>query len=221
MAASIAATRTKQASRVYVALGNTVEVVDATTRQVINHYQVPGDQILSMAVSPDDTRLYLARESLPSEANSELTVVDPSNGAVIVDSIPLPAGGGYTINAVSQGGIWMTSGYGMDSSLGFLPASNLAAPAGGGASTTAGGGFPATATAEPNVVWIGGTSTIACADPLTGAARASAQVPTPNNDAANISSLTPAGGRVFASYVNDNPGATYLISLTPPARCTG
>jgi hypothetical protein len=204
--------------RIFVGAARTVSVVDATKQRVVRSYHVPW-RIAALAINPAGTRLYIA-SNVPSTMFSRIAVLDPTDGGAITQPVRFDGGSGYDGVAASSGGIWLENGSGMTNWLAFHPAAELADrpwPV----ITNAGGGFPVTATVARDVVWVGGTTRLACADPVTGRVRASVRVPTPGGDAANISGLVPVGKTLFAFYIADGPGSQALIRLTPPARCFG
>lgn len=204
-------------ARVYVGVAHTIAVIDSRTRRIVHHYQLSGDGVIAdLAVSPNDTRLYVT-VNIPNKADSRLAVVNPSTGTALAPMVELNGGTGFAGVAASAGGVWLENGSGMTDRLNFRPFSDLARAV--GPVTTAGGGFGTTSTVTSKVVWIGGTTTLACANPVTGAVRASARIAAPRHDAANISRLTVAGNRLFGYYVADAGPSELLIQLQPPARC--
>jgi hypothetical protein len=148
--------------RLYVGVNNTVAVIDAASRQIIHEYQNIAGAMADLAVSPDDTRLYVT-SPIPNSTDSSLTVLNPDTGAAIVGPIHLGGGTGIEGIAASAGGIWLQTGSGMTAWLDFRPTSELTRPV--GPLTTAGGGFATTSTVTTNVVWLGGSTKLACADP--------------------------------------------------------
>lgn len=99
----------------------------------------------------------------------------------------------------------------------FHPADDLGGV--GKVVSSGGGGFPVTATVAPDVVWIGGTSNIACADPTTGRILASDSMPSAHQAAANVSAIVSVGRRLFGYYLSDDQSSPLLIRLIPPAPC--
>jgi DNA-binding beta-propeller fold protein YncE len=202
--------------RLYVGVENTVAVIDANTHHVVHQFQIRGGQMADLAVSPDDSRLYVT-SNVANSMLSRLKAVDPDTGAATTDAITLDGATGFGGIAASAGGVWLQTGSGMSDRLDFRPSSDLTQTT--RPLTSAGGGFLTTSTVTSRVVWLGGTTRLACADPQTGSVRASARVPTPNRDAANISRITVAGDHLFAYYLADAGPSELLIALHPPARC--
>jgi DNA-binding beta-propeller fold protein YncE len=202
--------------RLYLGVENTVAVLDANTHHVVHRFRLSGEPIADLAVSPDGARLYVT-SNIAKSMRSQLAVLNPNTGAATVRPITLDGGTGFGGIAASAGGVWLPTGSGMSDWLAFRRSSELAHPS--RPLTHAGGGFVTTSTVTDRVVWVGGTTTLACADPQTGAARATARVPAPHDDAANISRITVAGGRLFAYYLADAGPSRLLIVLHPPARC--
>jgi DNA-binding beta-propeller fold protein YncE len=202
--------------RLYVGAGHTVAVIDAKTHHLVHRFQLRDGPIADLAVTPDDTRLYVTSD-VANTMFSRVNVLDPATGATTSAVTNLDGGTGYDGIAASAGGIWLQTGSGMTDWREFRPAADLAQtdrPV-----TSAGGGWATTATVIHGVVWLGGTTKLVCADPRTGAVRAAARVPAPHNDAANISRITVAGGHLFAYYRADAAPSPRLITLDPPARC--
>ena len=206
----------RSAGRLYVGVENAVAVIDAQQRQIMHRYQVRGGLMADLAVSPDDSRLYVTL-NVANSMVSRLEVLDPDTGAVTAAPIPLDGGTGFGGITASAGGIWLQTGSGMSDWLNFLPSSNLTRTS--QPVTNAGGGLMTTSTVTRGVVWIGGMTKLACADPRTGSVRATVSVPTPHRDAANISRITVAGDHLFAYYVAGVGPSKLLITLHPPARC--
>jgi hypothetical protein len=207
--------------RIYVGINNSIAVIDAAARQIVHQYQITNGLIADLAINPDDTRLYVTA-NIPNSTDSSLIVLDPDTGATIVNPIHIGGGTGFQGITASTGGIWLETGSGMTNWLNFRPASHLAL-AGNSfneALTTGGGGYPVTSTVTASAVWLGGTTKLACADPVTGKIRASVRVPTPHGDAANISRITVAGSYLFAYYMADAGPSELLIKLSSPTQCT-
>jgi hypothetical protein len=154
--------------------------------------------------------------NIPNGAKSGLAVLNPRTGATLAGPVFLY--GGTTASSATAGGVWVANGQAMTQTLTFQPADNLAqsnaAPA-----TYAGGGWVVDSTVDDGVVWIGGTTALACADPRTGKVRAKTKVPTPQGDAANIGSLAVAGSQLYAYYRTAFRVTNLLIRLSPPAAC--
>lgn len=212
----VALTANTHDQRIYVAIGDTVTVIDAASHRATHHYVVTGPPVGRLAVNPADTKLYV--DHFGNASPDRATVVNPDDGAVVASPIQMPNDGGIYSIAASPGGLWVATGGGMGEWIEFVAGSKP--PQQPAPLTSGGGGFPVTATVTGNVVWLGGTGKVVCADPVTGAVRAGAPVPTPANDAANIAFLTPAGNHLFAHYVADAGPSNYLIEPTPPAPCT-
>ena len=166
--------------RLYVGVGKTIFVVGTRRRHLVARYLAPGPSISALALSPNRTRLYVTW-NIPNGARSGLAALDPRTGAALAG--PVLFYGGSTVSSVSAGGVWLANGQGMTQTLTFHPADNLAQRI-ATAATYAGGGWIVDSTVDDDVVWIGGTTTLACADPLTGRVRARTKVPTPHRDAA-------------------------------------
>lgn len=205
--------------RLYIEAGGQITVVDPATRRAIAQYRAPGGPVVAMAVAPDRSRLYVTWNDEGAQL-VELAVLDPASGRQVADQAHYPGGTGVGGITASAGGIWLETGEGMTNDITFHPASDLAETSGEPVAY-AGGGFPVGAVVADDVVWLGGTTNLACADPTTGRVRVSSTLPTPHGDAANISSITVAGRSLFGYYRADAGPSRLLVRLTPPAQCGG
>ena len=199
--------------RIYLGYNsNRVAVIDATSGRVRRHYVIRGGEV-SAAVDPSGTRMYVVTTATGGDIQSQaLTVRDPGSGTVLVTSDYRPpiAPGTIGVVAASRGGVWISEGSGMTYRVAFHPADAVASTA--HANGESSGGFPLTVTNAPPVVWVGSETRLLCADPGTGAVRASAR---PGRN--GIVDITQAGSRTFADYFTD--GSRRLVTLTPPHAC--
>jgi len=96
--------------RLYAALGNTIDVVDTTTLQVVNQYAVSGGYVLDVAVNADGTRLYVAVHV--AEMDARIDVLDAASGTPIMTRNHA----GNIVNNIglvaSAGGLWLQTGGG-------------------------------------------------------------------------------------------------------------
>lgn len=201
--------------RLYVGAGRTVFVVAARTGRILTRYRVPARAITSLAVTPDRTRLYVTWNTPPS-ATSAMLALDPGTGrarsaVVRFDDYSM-------VLTATAAGVWVTNGSGHTLRITFRPARHLARPA-RTAVTYGGGGFTVDSVVQHGVVWVSGSTSLACADARTGRVRARAKVPSPQHYAANINSLVAVDGHLFAYYLADAGPTSLLIELTPPAAC--
>ena len=127
--------------------------------------------------------------------------------------------GGVGNLVATSGGVWGTDGSGMSEWVWFAPGGD---PAGSFRVTPgAGGGLYSLPVVADGAVWIGGTHTLACADPGTGKVRASAAVPVDHSAVEYFGSVTYAGGHAYSYYLDDGAQQSGVASLTPPAACSG
>jgi hypothetical protein len=192
----------------YVAAGNTIDVVNPSSGSVIRRFTVPGGAADSVAVSPDGSRIY-------ASVGNRLVELNGSTGATIA-SVSTGAQEDGSLVATS-GGVWFTTSGGMAERIWFAPAGNLP-----GAQLVAGpsvGGNQAVPTYVDGVVWIGGTKKVECLDPDTGQVRASSLVPSDDQVPEGIGDVATAGGHVFALYVNNRTEQGGVAVLRPPAAC--
>jgi hypothetical protein len=209
----------------YVAAGGSVAVVNPSSRQVIRTITVPAGQASSVAVSPDGSKLYVSTApsipSIPSTPSSsfELLTYDPVTGAQLGSSAgtDLTSAGGNLV--ATSGGVWGTTGVAMTEWVWFAPNADLTRMV--RVSQGAGAGLDSVPSFSGGTVWIGGSHTLVCADPATGRARASATIPTDGGVVEYFGSVTVTGGRAYAYYQNQRAQQAGVVTLTPPAACSG
>lgn len=201
--------------RLYVGVGHTIFVVGTRHRHIVARYHGPGRSISGLALDPSRTRLYVTWD-IPNSDRSGLAVVDPRTGAVLTG--PVLFYGGTTASSASAGGVWVANGQAMTQTMTFQPADNLGQTAALPV-TYAGGGWVVDSTVGDDVVWIAGTTMLACADPRTGRVRARSRLVPRFHRPVNISSLVIAGGRLFAYRLAQHAPARLLIRLHPPVAC--
>jgi PQQ-like domain len=198
----------------YLAAGDSVAVVNPANGAVVRRIQPLIDPPSSVAVSPDGSRLYV---SIASADVLLLQTYDLTRGGAFVGSSRLSVVAGGSLVATS-GGVWGTLGSGMSQWVWFAPGGNLssALPVTRGA----GGGLISLPSAAEGAIWIGGTHTLACADPATGKVRASGTIPADHGTAEYFGSVAYAGGHAYAYYVDTQSGVQGLATVSPPASCT-
>ena len=201
----------------YVAAGNSVAVVNPANGAVVRRIQVLAGAASSVAVSPDGSRLYVSTVNQAVNVLQLLTY-NLTEGGMQVGSSRMSVGAGGNLVATT-GGVWGTLGTGTSEWVWFAPRGNLgsASPVTPGA----GGGLESLPAVAGGVVWIGGTRTLACADPGTGSVRVSGSIPADHGTAEYFSSVAYAGGHAYAYYVDNQSQVQGLVSLNPPAGCTG
>jgi hypothetical protein len=202
--------------RLYVGVGDTVFVVGASRGRIVARYHLPQRFISSIAITPDQSRLYATTLDVSNGQASALIALDATTGRPVADSVRFD--GGTTAFAATVAGVWLANGSGHTLALTFHPADDLA-EIGRHPVTSAGGGFGVDGIVDDNAVWIGGSTELACADPGTGRIRARSRVPSPHHYAADINFLVPAGRRLFGYYLADAGPTSLLIRLSPPAAC--
>jgi len=200
----------------YVAAGDSVAVVNPANGAVIRRIQLPVGPASSVAVSPDGSRLYVGITA-QSAQTLQLLTYDLTRGGTQVGSSRMSVGVGGSLVATS-GGVWGTLGSGMSEWVWFAPGGNLssASPVTRGA----GGGLISLPSVADGAIWIGGTHTLACADPDTGKVRASGTIPADHGTAEYFGSVTYVGGHAYAYYVDTQSGVQGLATLNPPASCS-
>jgi PQQ-like domain len=201
----------------YLAAGDSVAVINPASGAVVRRIQLPVGPASSVAISPDGSRLYVSI-AVPNAETFKLLTYDLTRGDAQVGSSRMSVGVGGSLVATS-GGVWGTFGSGMSEWVWFAPGGNLgsALPVTRGA----GGGLISLPSVADGAIWIGGTHTLACADPDTGKVRASGPIPADHGTAEYFGSVAYAGGHAYASYVDTQSGLQGLATVNPPASCTG
>jgi hypothetical protein len=196
----------------YLAAGSSVAVVDPGTRQ-INRISVPAGPVSSVAISPDGSKLYVSTGAL------DLLTYNPATGAELGSSTVPGLTSTVSNLMATSGGVWGTSGVGMTQSAWFAPDGDLTRMVRLGAG--AGAGLDSIAVYSGGTVWIGGSHTLICASPVTGQALATATIPTDHQVVEYFGSVTVLAGHAYAYYVDQQSQQQGVVTLTPPAACSG
>ncbi len=196
--------------RLYVAAGVSVAVVDPSSGQVIRRFDLTAGTASSVAVSPDGTTLYVGIGSF------QLLVYDVGSGTEVGSSTMNIGGDGGNLVATS-GGVWGTIGVGMSEWVWFAPDGDLRFAH--RESAGAGAGLDSLPSYSGGVVWIGGSHTVECANPVNGQALATATIPTDNGVVEYFGSPAVADGHAYADYQDTSSQQTGLAQLSPPAAC--
>jgi hypothetical protein len=197
----------------YVAAGSAVAVVNPQTHGVIRQIPTSG-QVSSLAVSPGGSKLYVGTGAF------RLLAYNPVSGAPLGSSsmTGLSSTGGNLV--ATSGGVWGTVGIGMSEWVWFAPSGDLSQVV--RVSQGVGAGLDSVPTFSGGAVWLGGSQTLACADPATGQVLASTAIPTDNGVVEYFGSVTVASnGRTYALYQNQAAQQSGVATLTPPAACSG
>jgi hypothetical protein len=198
----------------YLAAGDSVAVVNPANGVVIRRTQLVAGPASSVAVSPDGSRLYV---SMFLGESFRLLTYDLATG-VQVGASSADAGAGGNLVATS-GGVWGTLGSGMSEWVWFAPGGDLSPYS--RVTQGAGGGLVSVPALSGGTVWIGGSHSLVCADPATGQVRANAIIPTDNGVVEYIGSVTVTGGHAYAYYQDERGQQAGVVTLTPPATCSG
>ncbi len=198
----------------YLAAGDTVAVVDPATGHLIRRIYLTDGPASSVAVAPDGSKLYVG---LAASDSFRLLTYDLASD-VQTGSSKMTSGGVGNLVATS-GGVWGTDGSGMSEWVWFAPGGDLARSF--RVTQGAGGGLYSLPVVADGTVWVGGTHTLACADPGTGKVRASAAVPADHSAVEYFGSVTYAGGHAYSYHLDDGAQQSGVASLTPPAACSG
>jgi hypothetical protein len=196
----------------YVAAGSAVAVVNPDTRQVIKRITTPG-QVNSIAVAPGGEKLVVGIGAFKLVAYELVADTQISSSSMSI------GGPGGNLIATS-GGVWGTVGVGMTERVWFAPNADLSRVV--MVSQGAGAGLDSVPTFSGGAVWIGGSHTLACADPATGQVLASTAIPTDNSIVESFGSVTVmSSGRTYALYQSQAAQQSGVATLTPPAACSG
>ena len=197
----------------YVAAGSSVAVVNPQTHQVTKRITTPG-QVNSLAVEVGGNKLAVAIGAFRLIAYELVTDTQISSS-----SLNFGGAGGNLI--ATSGGVWGTVGVGMTERVWFAPNANLSHVV--MVSQGTGAGLDSVPTYSNGAVWIGGSHTLACADPATGQVRASTAIPTDNGVVEYFGNVTvmSSSGRTYALYQNQAAQQSGVATLTPPGACSG
>jgi PQQ-like domain len=198
----------------YLAAGRTVAVVDPASNQVVRRFSLAGYPASSVAVSPDGTTLYVSAEQV---GFFTLRTFDLANGRESGTSWMRTRGVGGNLVA-TPGGVWGSFGIGTTGWAWFAPDGSLSQAIRVGQSTS--GGFASVPTLSGGAVWIGGSQTLACADPNTGNVLSSAAIPTDQGAEEFFGGVATVSGQAYADYQNQAAQQSGVARMTPPAACT-
>jgi hypothetical protein len=147
---------------------------------------------------------------------------NPATGARLGGSVAGLAGLTSTAGNLiaTPGGVWGTAGVGMSQWVWFAPGGDLTRMV--RLTQGTGDGAVSVPTYSAGVVWLGGSRTLACADPDTGQVKASAAIPADNGVLEHFGSVAvtaTGGGKAYALYQNQAGRQSGLVRITPPAPC--
>ena len=200
--------------KLYVAAGDTVASVDPAARQVTHRIFLTAGRATSVAVSPDGSKLYVG---VAPSGSFRLLTYDLATDRVVASSRMSASGGNLLATA---GGVWGTTGSGMSEWVWFAPGGNLARSF--RVSQGAGGGLVSLPVYSGGVVWVGGTHELVCASPATGHALARTSIPADHDSAEYVDSpIVLSSGHAYALYQDEAAPLAGVVSLTPPAACSG
>ena len=199
----------------YVAAGVAVMVVDPATGQLIGRINLTEGTTNSVAVSPDGSRLYVGIGGF------KVVVYDLANHTVVNASSLAGTSSGTNSGGnlvATSGGVWGTTGVGMSEWTWFAPDGDLsrAVRIGQGA----GAGFASVPSYSGGVVWVGGSHTLSCANPVNGRVLDTATLPTDHSVVEYFGSPAVTGGHAYSYYQDDQSQQSGLVRMTPPAACS-
>jgi hypothetical protein len=203
--------------KLYLAAGETVAIVDPATGHLIRRIYLTAGAASSVAVSPDRSKLYVGTVPSTPSSSFRLLTYDLATGVQSASSTMAVGGAGNLV--ATSGGVWGTAGIGMSEWVWFAPGGDLSQEI--RVSQGAGAGLASVPTFSGGAVWIGGSHTLACANPATGQVMASTAIPTDNGVVEYFGSVTvAANGRTYALYQNQAAQQSGVATLTPPAACS-
>ena len=198
----------------YVAAGGGVAVVSPSDARVIRTIPLSAGQASSVAVSPDGRRLYVSTSAATGGPFSLLTY-DLASGSLSASSSTSLGTGGNLV--ATSGGVWGTVGTGMSQWVWFAPDGDLSRSV--RVTQGAGGGLESVPVLGGGTVWIGGSHTVACADPATGKILARATIPTDQSVLEYFGRMTVIGPHAYSDYLDNRSQRAGLARMTPPAQC--
>jgi hypothetical protein len=197
----------------YVASGDAVVVVNPADGGVTRRILLSDGPAVSVAVSPDGRSLYVG---VDHGGAFRLLAYDLASGT-ITDESSISGSGGNLV--ATSGGVWGTLGNGNSEWAWFARSGDLTASFRVGPG--AGGGLGSFPTLSGGIVWVGGTHTLACANPSTGQVLATAAIPADNGAVEYFGTVATAGGHAYAEYQNQAAQQFGLARMTPPVMCGG
>ncbi len=200
----------------YLAAGDAIAVVNPSSRQVTRTITVSAGPASSVAVSPDGSRLYVSTFATAGQTFS-LLVYDNASAMPLASSSMSIGGGGNLV--ATSGGVWGTVGTGMSGWVWFAPGGDLSHSF--RVTRGAGAGLASVPTFSGGAVWIGGSHTLACADPATGKILASATILPDRSVLRYFGRVTVLGGHAYSDYLDNRAQRAGVARMTPPAACSG
>jgi hypothetical protein len=197
------------ADSIFLGYGHDVYSIDATTGAVKEHVTVTG---LVGAVASDDKQLYIGVNPVDSNTPT-LVVLDVDHGLAVTTRTSL-VGSEVSGLLATSGGVWISFAGGHADSVRFASFSDLSNSR---VVASGGGGLPTTVTLSGGTVWIGGSATVACADPATGTIRSQTAVATQEGQPRYLGTIARVAGHWIASYQSGD--AAGIATFEPPTQC--
>jgi hypothetical protein len=197
----------------YVAAGNSVAVVSASSGSEIRRISVAGGPADSVAVTPDGSTLYVGTAGA---VNFGLVSYNAATGAQLAANHQVADQPGNLV--ATSGGAYGTVGVGMAEEVSFFPASDLSSVK--PVSSAANGGSVAVPTLADGAVWVGGTRQLECLGPENGLVQNSAAISSVSNIPDQFGSVAYADGNTYAIYSNPHTQQAGVVKLAPPNTCT-
>jgi outer membrane protein assembly factor BamB len=196
----------------WVGDGDRLDLVDAAGR--IIRVQKADGEVGALAVDPTGRFLYVATSvSAEDITPRSISQRDASTGAVVAKVRALPAVAVTALSGTTDG-VWVSYATGLLGQVVFLPAGDLRQVAEFTPRPGEGGTNTIHANVGSGVLWVADdmVGSLWCADPATGALRASLKRPAPA-DGYGMSDMVPVGSDV---YIGTGHG---VYRLAPDLRC--
>jgi hypothetical protein len=201
----------------WLSAGYDLWALNPTTGAVENEFKT-GNDILSMSTDPTGSLLYTGGETT-TDGEANVTEFNAHTGQELVRA-SFEANGSFV--AATTGGVWVSSRGGMAGGVVELSASTLKRIAPPAATDQGLGTFDAMggvgSSVSEGTLWltgrgVGDIPNLTCADPTTGAVRAS--------ESPVFVSPPVASGHLLYTVESLDDGVGEVIIITPPAKCFG
>ncbi len=201
----------------WVAAGDDIWALNPSTGAVEREFNA-GNEISSMSTDPTGNILYTGGETTP-DGEANVTEFNAHTGQELMRT---SFEGNGAIVAATSGGVWVSSRSGMAGGVVELSASSLKRTAPPVSTDQGLGTFYAMdgvgSSVSEGTLWLTGLGsgddpTLTCADPTTGAVRASES---------RVSTSAPiASGHLLFAVESFDSGVGEVVAITPPAKCFG
>jgi hypothetical protein len=174
-----------------------------------------GDEIASMSTDPSGSLFYTGGE-VNADGEWSVKEYDAQTGRELMHTAGIAVGTARV--AATTGGVWVSLRSGMAGGAAELSATGLTRIAPPASESRGFGTFDAMGGVESGVsektLWLAQITSLTCADPRTGAIRASE--PTPMDIIAPV-----ASGNLLYAFASSGGVSGSVVVITPPAKCFG